>query len=473
MTKTLLLIVAATAALAQPTYADDSVERDVRQALDRAVSFYAQNASKHGGYVWRYSKDFTLSEGEAETDADTVWVQPPGTPTVGEAFLDAYDATGNPEYLAHARKTGAAVAQGRRHSGGWHYSIEFDPAVRAKMGYVENRNFKPKSSGRDKRNYTTLDDDTTTAAIRFLTRLDGALGGRDREIREAAIAGLDTLVVAQRANGGWPQNWSQYPKPDERPSPGPASYPETWSRKWLNDWPGKYYLNDDVAGQTIRTLLDGYDRFKDERYRQAAFRGGEFLQSARMPRPQPAWSQQYDADMHPCWDRKFEPPAISGHESEDSILVLTQLAERTGEMRFVDGLDESIAYLRSIEIAPGKMARFYELKTNKPLYFDNEYQLTYDGSDVPDHYGFVFDSKADALERRLKRVQAKRPLNRPKPSDGEVHKLIGSLDDRGGWLSDRGMKGFRKASQEGVYESDVFVKNINTLARYLNPAIEK
>lgn len=451
--------------------ADEPAKRDARQSIDRAVRFYAVHASKHGGYVWRYSKDFSLSEGEAETDADTVWVQPPGTPTVGEAFLDAYDATGNIEYLGYAKDVGHALAKGRRQSGGWYYSIDFDPAVRTKMGYVDTEGFKPKKSRIDRRNLTTLDDDTTPAAIRCLVRLDAALGGGDEAVHDAAIAGLDTLVDAQRANGGWPQNWSQYPHKDTASPVGPATPPENWSRKWLNDWPAKYYLNDDVAGQTIRALLDGYDHFKTQRYLAAALRGGDFLLSARLPEPQPGWAQQYDAEMHPCWDRKFEPPAISGHESEDAVLVLIELAERTGQDRFLDGLDRSLNYLDSLEISPGKLARFYELGTDKPLYFNTKYQLTYDDSDVPTHYGFVFDSRVPRLRAQLERVRAGREMNRPQPGENEIHKLIATLDDRGGWLSDRGMRGFRKASQEGVYESDVFAKNINTLARYLKPEI--
>lgn len=455
------------------TVTAQSAEREVEQALNQGITFYATKCSKHGGYVWRYSKDLTLSEGEAETNEDTAWIQPPGTPTVGEAFLDAYDATGNIAYLQFAQEVGRALVQGRRHSGGWYYSVDFDPDVRAGLGYADNASFRPKKSGRDKRSITTLDDDTTPAAIRCLVRVDAALDGRDQSIREAALAGLDTLVVAQRANGGWPQNWSRYPKPDTQPPVGPATPPATWSRKWLNDWPGQYYLNDDVAGQTIRALLDGYDHFKDERYLQAAKRGGDFLQTARLPEPQPAWAQQYDADMHPCWDRKFEPPAISGHESEDAIRILIELAERTGESRFLDGLDRSLDYLDSLEIGPGKLARFYELGTDKPLYFDSKYQLTYDGNDVPDHYGFVFDSGVDKLQRTLNRVRAGRPLKVPRPSESDIRTILSAQNDQGGWLSDRGMKGFRKASQEGVYESGVFARNVNTLARYLKPEIPK
>ena len=415
----------------------------VRSALDRAVRFFRTELAAHGGYVWRYSRDGALSEGEAETDGSTVWVQPPGTPRVGEAFLDAYDATGEDDYLRFAEDAGVALARGRMQSGGWDYAIFFAPDERAKRGYVDRPARPAKARGRDRGNVTTLDDDTTQAAIRFLARLNDRLGGSNAAVAGAVRAALDAVVLAQRANGGW-------------------------SREWRNDWPGRYFLNDDVAGQTIRALLEGYDRFGDPRYLRAAVRGGEFLQSARLPEPQPAWAQQYDAGMRPCWDRKFEPPAVSGEESFDAIGALIGLAERTGETRFLDNLGRSLDYLEGLEIAPGMLARFYELGTGRPLYFTQDYGLTYDGSDVPGHYAFTAPSRVDALRAKLRRVRAGHAKVEPKPDAAEVGRVIATLDRRGAWVNtSRGMRGFGKASPEGVIESEQFARNVRLLSRHL------
>ena len=64
----------------------------VKAALSRAVSFYHGKAAIHGGYVYRYSADFSLREAEGIPGPDTVWIQPPGTPAVGEAMLEAFEA---------------------------------------------------------------------------------------------------------------------------------------------------------------------------------------------------------------------------------------------------------------------------------------------------------------------------------------------------------------------------------------------
>lgn len=446
-----------------------------REAITQACRFYSSLA-KHGGYVWRYSRDKRLSEGEAETDEHTIWVQPPGTPTVGEAYLDAFEATRDQRFLEFAQQAAVALVHGQLQSGGWYYSIHFDPAERARRGYRSNSNYRPRRRGRDRNNITTLDDDTTQAALRFLMRFDRAADGASEDVREAINFGLAALIAAQAPNGGWRQNWDRYPQPlsaSEYPVVK-ASFPETWLRSWDNKWTGKYYLNDDVMGKTIATMLDAWDAYGDDRYLQSAKRGGDFLILAQMPDPQPAWAQQYDEHMHPVWDRKFEPPAISGAESRFAIRALLMLAERTSDTKYLKPIPRALAYLRQSEVAPGRLARFYELRTNKPLYFEKDtYKLTYDASNLPTHYSFVADSGLESLQREYDRVRSGK---RPTPAGGAsrleplVRGVIDSQEDAGGWLDERGMRGFRKASQEGVYQSETFARNVSLLARYLKLA---
>ena len=55
-------------------------------------------------------------EGEGRANETTVWVQPPGTPSIGMAFLDAYEATGDPTYLEAARRAGRRAGAAPRGS---------------------------------------------------------------------------------------------------------------------------------------------------------------------------------------------------------------------------------------------------------------------------------------------------------------------------------------------------------------------
>ena len=97
-----------------------------------------------------------------------------------------------------------------------------------------------------------------------------------------------------------------------------------------------------------------------------------FFVLAQLPEPQPAWAQQYDHEMHPAWARKFEPPAVSGGESQGVIRTLMTLYRRTAAVtddadRFLEPIPRAIAYLRRSLLNDGRLARFYELETNRPL----------------------------------------------------------------------------------------------------------
>ncbi|MFG0296150.1 MAG: pectate lyase [Maioricimonas sp. JB045] len=457
-----------------PATADGPDREQVEAALDQALRFFHDHCSHHGGYVWRYSRDLTLSEGEAETGPDTAWVQPPGTPAVGMTFLEAWRVTGKEEYRDWAVEVAHALVRGQMQSGGWFYRIDFDEDERKRWGYRDNTAFRP-SRRKNRTNVTTLDDDVTPAAIRLLMQVDRELDFSDRKIHDAATFALDAILAAQYPNGGWYQNWDRYPKPasaDEFPVLQ-ASYPDDWSRIWLNDWPGRYFNNDNVSGNVIATLLEAWDTYEDERYLEAARRGGEFLIRAQMPAPQPAWAQQYDPKMHPCWDRKFEPPAISGLESQDVMETLLLLYRRTGEKRFLEPIPRALKYLKDSEVSDGRLARFYELKSNRPLYFTKDYKLTYDPDDSPTHYGFVVDSRLDAIAAEYARLSrgtrgADVTVSKSRDDVGrEAAIAIGLLDRRGAWVDRRSMKGHRKASPEGVIQSETFNRNARILCEYL------
>src|SRR5688572_5231579 len=72
--------------------AAESLEKEARAALERATTFF-QSISTRGGYLWRYSEDLKERAGETKATDTQIWVQPPGTPSVGMAFLRAYERT--------------------------------------------------------------------------------------------------------------------------------------------------------------------------------------------------------------------------------------------------------------------------------------------------------------------------------------------------------------------------------------------
>lgn len=160
---------------------------EAKKALVKAVRFFHGEIARHGGYGWEYSGDLALREGEGRATPSQAWVQPPGTPTVGLAFLDAYDATADPACLRAAVDAGQALLRGQMRTGGWGYSIEFDPALRREFAYRA----EPAVRTSRWKKATVLDDDTTAAALRFLARLDRTLGFKDTQVHEAGDARRD------------------------------------------------------------------------------------------------------------------------------------------------------------------------------------------------------------------------------------------------------------------------------------------
>ena len=102
-----------------PPLATAATPAEVSAAAIKAVSFYHTKAAAHGGYVYRYSADFTLREAEGIPGPDTIWIQPPGTPAVAMAMLDAYEATKDEKCLAAAVEAARCVSRTQLASGGW------------------------------------------------------------------------------------------------------------------------------------------------------------------------------------------------------------------------------------------------------------------------------------------------------------------------------------------------------------------
>src|SRR5215213_216713 len=93
------------------------LREDAKKTLKTAATYYREKVASHGGYGYYYSLDLKESWGEGKAGPDILFVQPPGTPTVGMAYLKAYEATGDKFYLDAAREVGECLAYGQLESG--------------------------------------------------------------------------------------------------------------------------------------------------------------------------------------------------------------------------------------------------------------------------------------------------------------------------------------------------------------------
>lgn len=444
--------------------AQDDLRTQTLDTLKRAGAFYHSKVASHGGYVYYYSLDLRERWGEGKANPDILFVQPPGTPTVGLAFLKAYEATKDPFFLDAARDAAEALVYGQLQSGGWTQTIHYAPAKR--MG--KYRNGKGGSW-----NVSSLDDGQTQAALEFLFQIDRALGFKNKSIHEAAQYGLDALLKAQFPNGAFPQVWTS---PVEAKPIVKARYPDyDWRTEGrVMDYWNYYTLNDNLAGDVLETLLTAEAVYKDKRVTRAIEKLGDFLILAQMPDPQPGWCQQYSYEMHPIWARKFEPAAITAWESQDVMRTLIRISQHTGNKKYIEPIPRALAYFKKCVLPDGNVARYYELKTNKPLYMNAKYQLTYDDADAPTHYGWKQPARFDRIEKAYEDARAGKPLPREaniKVTEADVRRILQALDDQGRWVSVH--KGEKLVGQprfaEGFryLDSAVFSRNMELLSAYV------
>jgi hypothetical protein len=154
------------------------------------------------------------------------------------------------------------------------------------------------------------------------------------------------------------------------------------------------------------------------------------------------------------------------------------LYRKTGKEKYLEPIPRAIAYFRKSQLSEHKLARFYELKTNRPLYFTKNYRLTYSSDDMPTHYAFIIGSRLDRIEtpyRRLLKTDAKelaaaKRKTPPSPTPAliaQTRKVIGSMDRRGAWVKPGRLKAHKIEPESGVIDCRTFINNVSTLCRFL------
>ncbi|MEW6302221.1 MAG: pectate lyase [Verrucomicrobiota bacterium] len=482
MNKRALILVALTLVqLTVPVRA--ATPQEARAALAKATAFM-RSISAGGGWLWTYSTDLKERAGERPATPTQIWIQPPGTPSMGMALLRAYEATGDKQYLDAAKAAADALATGQLESGGWDYVIDFD-ANAAKKWYRRSDAGKLTPAEISKRvNISTFDDNTTQSAVRFLLAVVDASKGsndaRDQRIRAALEYALKKMLEAQFPNGGWPQRYDGKPRNAADFPVKQASIPKNWPREHAGVKYFNYYtLNDNGQRDCMATMIDAWKRTGKAEYLAAAKRGGDFLLLAQLPAPQAGWAQQYNQNMEPAWARAFEPPAVTGGESSGAIRTLVELYLETGEEKYIKTIPAAIDWYQRSAIAPNRWARYYELGSNKPIYGDRDGKIHYTLEELSEerrtHYGWQGDFnvqrtitfyeqvKAAGREAWLEKQKTKPLTDKQKESRAKslaprADKAIAAMDAQGRWLA------------RGKIDTRLFIDNLGALCDYLEVA---
>jgi PelA/Pel-15E family pectate lyase len=273
----------------------------------------------------------------------------------------------------------------QRSAGGW-------PANRDMVRRLSEEEKKKVRAARDRED-CTLDNGATHTHLRYLAAVYSATG-QDR-FKAAFLKGLDYLLEAQYANGGWPQ-----------------TYP--WRRGYhnyitFNDGAmiGAMIVLHDIAQQ--KPLYGFVDDDRRQKARKAVRKGIECILKCQIivNGTRTAWCQQHDEKtFEPRPARRFEPAAITGCESVGVVQFLMSLANPSPEI--IEAIQGAITWFDRVKItgirqinkpdesgesgfdnvivkdetAPPMWARLYEIGTNRPIFGDHDGKVHYAMSEI-------------------------------------------------------------------------------------------
>ncbi len=452
-------------------------DEEVRQAMRLATEFMMEKVSYNGGFVWHYLPDFSRQWGEMEAKRTMVWIQPPGTPSVGHLLLDAYHCTGDEYYYDQAKRVANALIWGQLPCGGWNYVFDFAGENSLKEWYstVGKAGWRLEEFQHYYGN-ATFDDGGTMEAATFLLRL--YVEKNDPIYRPALEKVINFVLESQYPIGGWPQ---RYPLHYDHPFHGKPDYTSFIT------------LNDDVIPLVIEFLTQCYQALGMQNLKEPIMRAMYLIPTLQQGAPYAGWADQYTVeDLKPAHARSYEPRAINTSTTTAMVYLLMDYYKRTADSRFLIGIPAAIEYLETLPLseeliergglqarrrtAPNSdsfaAARFIHPETGEPQFVHREGTNVYNGRYFYDnnpegtlaHYGSFTTANPKALREAYEAVKKipkeelakdspflnnglvplKKYYTRGRASWGvpaaaptleNVRKLIEAMDEEGCWLT--------------------------------------
>ena len=346
-----------------------------KETMLKATKFMVETASNNGGYLWYYLPDFSRVWGEMEAYKTMIWLQHPGTISMGHIFLEAYHATGDEYYYKAAQKAASAIIWGQSSEGGWNYMIDFagDRSLKQWYSTIGKNGWRLEEFQHYYGN-CTFDDDITSDAARFLLRM--YLEKFDPTYKPALDKAIDFILKSQYPLGGWPQRY-------------PLKY--DFNKKGHPDYSSFYTFNDDVIWENIHFLIQCYQTLGQERFLDPIKRGMEFYLFSQDGCG--AWGQQLTMDMQTAGARTYEPAAFLPSTTCENAMLLLRFYEYTGDKRFLARVPASIEWLKKAQLPADQIEgernypTFVDPASNKPVYVHRK------GSNVK--FGYYYTDEND------------------------------------------------------------------------------
>jgi hypothetical protein len=355
----------------------DNLLLETEKTMLNATRYMVEEVSTDGGYLWYYLPDLSRRWGEMEAYESMIWLQHPGTVSMGHTFLDAYHATGDEYYYVAAEKAASAIVRGQRPEGGWNYMIDFagEESISQWYNTIGKNGWRLEEFQHYYAN-STFDDKVTADAARFLLRI--YLDKKDPTYKVALEKVIDFILGSQYPEGGWPQRY-------------PLKY--DFSKNGKPDYSSLFTFNDDVIWENIHFLVQCYQNLSKEDYADA-IRGMDFYLLSQ--HSSGGWAQQYDMDMNPAGARSYEPRALLPSTTYKNAMLLLRFHELTGDQKYLDAVPKAIKWLELTRLPEGSSEggrythpTFVDPGTNKALYVHRK------GANVK--YGYYYDDDQDTL----------------------------------------------------------------------------
>jgi hypothetical protein len=404
-----LCVVAAVGMFATPARSQSSQvpsRTEVESTMRKATQFMVEKVAYRGGYLWNYLPDFSRRWGEMEARETMIWLQPPGTSSMGHVFLDAYHATGDEYYYRAAEQVGAALIWGQHPSGGWNYVVDFagDRSLRDWYATVGKNAWRLEEFQHYYGN-ATFDDQSTTDAAIFLLRL--YMEKLDSKYKAPVDRAIAFVLDSQYPIGGWPQRF-------------PLRY--EFSKHGGADYTSYLTFNDDVVWENISFLMLCYQVLGNEKLLDPINRAMNFFLVSQQGAPNPGWSLQYTLDLKPAAARTYEPLSLATHTTASNIGHLITFYQLTADTRFLARVPEAIDWLEKVKLpkpdAGGRThPTFIELQTNRALYVhrrgsnvaNGEYYVDYDPRQPIGHYSSTRRIDTAGLRKRYEEARKAEP----------------------------------------------------------------
>jgi PelA/Pel-15E family pectate lyase len=302
----------------------------------------------------------------------------------------------------------------QRNIGGWPKNTD--------MAVVLSDADKAKLNNEKTQNDSTIDNSSTYTQLSFLARVFTAQ--HQLRHRDAFFKGLDYLFKAQYANGGWPQ-----------------FYPD------LDGYYKHITYNDDAMVGVLKLLRDIAAKkpeylFVDDERRAKAGRAVEkgieciLKTQVIVDGQKTVWCAQHDeVTLAPATARKYELVSLSGGESVGIVRFLMSINKPSPEV--VASIKAAIAWFEKSKLMGIKWvaktdatklhgfdrvvvndpnagplwARFYDIKTNRPIFVGRDSVVHYDVAEIEDErrngYAWYVDGAADLLSKDYPKWLAK------------------------------------------------------------------